>query len=112
MANTFNSTQLAVTTVTTDLYQAPTGTGNVSVVMSCIAANVNGGASADFTLIKTDSANTVQSHIVFTVPVPADTSLECIPNKVVLKAGEKLRASASANVYIQATASVLEITNP
>lgn len=112
MANTFNNAQLAATTVMTDIYQAPTGAGNVSIVLSCVAANINGTASADFTLAKTDSSNNIQSYIAYTIPVPNDTSLECIPNKVVLKAGEKLRALASANVYIQATASVLEVTNP
>lgn len=111
MPNTFNNAQLQLSnTSVTDLYQAPAGAGNVAIVLSTIAANVNGTASADFTLIKTDSSNTIQSYIVFTVPVPADTSLECIPNKIVLKAGEKIRAQASSSNFINVTVSVLEIT--
>lgn len=111
MPNTFNNAQTQLSTTNlTDIYQAPTGAGNVSVVLSCVAANVNGTASADFTLTKTDSANTVQSQILFTVPIPNDTSLECISNKLVLKAGEKLRGQASVSNYIHVTISALEIT--
>jgi hypothetical protein len=111
VANIFNNAQVQLSSTSlTDVYQAPTGTGNVAVVLSTVAANVNGTASVDFTLAKTDSANTLQSYILFTTPVPNDTSLECISNKVVLKAGEKLRAQASTSNYIHVTVSTLEIT--
>jgi predicted NAD/FAD-dependent oxidoreductase len=110
MPNTFKSTSTAITTATVTLYQAPTTASNVSVVLSCMVANVNGTAPADLTLSKTSSADVLQSHLVFTVPIPQDTSLEIVANKVVLMAGEKLRASASIASYLQATVSVLEIT--
>lgn len=113
MATTFNNAKVQLTTTNvTDVYTAPSGTGNVAVVMSCIAANYNGGASADFTLSITDGSNTLLSYLGYTIPVPNDTALEMIPNKVVLKAGEKLRATASSANYFYVTASVLEVTNP
>lgn len=111
MANTFNNAQVALTTTNvTDVYQAPTTAGNVAIVLSILCANVNGSASADVSIIKTNSANTEQSRLAHTIPVPNDTSLEVVANKIVLKAGEKLRAQASAANYINVTISALEIT--
>ena len=111
MPNTFNNAQAQLSsTSVTDVYQAPTTTGNTAIVLSVMCANVNGTASADISIIKTNSSNTIQSYICFTTPVPADTTLEVVANKIVLKAGEKLRAQASASNYIHVTISSLEIT--
>ena len=111
MPNTFNNAQAQLsTTSVTDVYQAPTATGNTAVVLSVLCANVNGTAAADISIIKTNSSNTIQSYLAFTIPVPADTSLEVVANKIILKAGEKLRAQASASNFINVTISALEIT--
>jgi len=111
MPNTFNNAQAQLSsTSVTDVYQAPATAGNTAIVLSAMCANVNGTASADISIIKTDSSNTIQSYICFTTPVPADTTLEVVANKIVLKAGEKLRAQASASNYIHVTISALEIT--
>lgn len=111
MANTFNnsSTQLSSTT-TTDIYACPSSAGAVAVVLSCLVANVDGVNSADITISKTNSLNTVTSYLAWTVPVPGDAALEVIPNKLVLKEGEKLRAAASSANDLDITVSVLEIT--
>ena len=109
--NTFNNAQVSLTTTSvTDVYQAPTSAGAVAIVMSCLVANINGTASCDASVIKTNSSNTEQSRIAHTIPVPNDTSLECVATRIVLKAGEKLRAQASASNYLNITVSVLEIT--
>jgi hypothetical protein len=111
MPNTFNNAQAQLSsTSVTDVYQAPATTGNTAVVLSVLCANVNGTAAADISIIKTDSSNTIQSYLAFTIPVPADTSLEVVANKIILKAGEKLRAQASASNFINVTISALEIT--
>lgn len=111
MANTFNNAQVVLsTTNVTDVYQAPATAGNVAIILSIMCANVNGTGSADISIIKTNSTNTEQSRLAHTIPVPADTSLEVVANKVVLKAGEKLRAQASVSNYINVTISALEIT--
>lgn len=111
MANTFNNAQAVLsTTSVTDVYQAPSTASNVAIVLSVLCANVNGTASADVSIIKTNSSNTEQSRLAHTIPVPADTSLEVVANKIVLKAGEKLRAQASVANYINVTISALEIT--
>lgn len=113
MANTFNNAQVQLTTNTmTDIYTAPTGTGNVSIVLSTIVANYTSSAPASITVAKTDNSNTVQSYLAYTIPIPQNTSLEVIPQKVVLKAGEKLRAQASLANYFYVTLSALEVTTP
>jgi hypothetical protein len=108
--NTFKSTSTAITTTTATIYTAPGTAGNVGIALSVLIANVNGTASADVTIFKTTSGDAIQSYLAYTIPVPNDTSLEVVANKIVLMAGEKLRATASVNSYLQATVSVLEIT--
>lgn len=111
MANTFNNAQVALSgTSVTDVYQAPSTAGNVAIVLSIMVANVNGTTSADISIIKTNSSNTEQSRLAHTIPVPGDTSLEVVANKLVLKAGEKIRAQASAGNFLNVTVSALEIT--
>ena len=111
MPNTFNNAQASLTTTNvTDVYQAPTSSGAVTIVLSIMVSNVDGVNACDISIIKTDSSNTEQSRLAHTIPVPADTSLEVVANKVVLKAGEKLRAQASAANDLVVTVSALEIT--
>jgi len=108
--NTFKSTSTALTTSTSDIYQAPNSAGNTAIVLSLMVANVNGSNSADVTLGKYDSSNNLQSYLAFTITVPGSSSLEVVANKVVLNAGEKIRGLASANGYLQVITSVMEIT--
>ena len=111
MANTFKDAQVQLSgTTLVDVYQAPTTAGNVAIVLSILVANVNGTSSADITISKTDASNTLLSQLAFTIPVPNDTSLEIVPNKIVLSAGEKIRAQASAGNFLHVTVSSLEIT--
>lgn len=111
MPNSFKDAQVQLAnTNITDLYQCPTTVGNVAIVLSVLVANVNGTSAADITVSKTDSTNTLLSQLAFTIPVPADTSLEIIPNKVVLTAGEKLRVQASAGNFLHVTLSAMEMT--
>lgn len=111
MANTFNNASVNLSTTTiTDVYQAPVSAGAVSIVLSTLIANVNGTASSNINLVVTDSSNTVLSQILYLVPVPQNTTLEAVTNKIVLKSGQKLRATASVANYISITLSCLEIT--
>jgi hypothetical protein len=112
MAETFNRASVALATATiTDVYQAPnTANTDRAIVLSCLVANVNGFANTAVTIDITDSANTAVAKIVSTVVVPADATLEVIPNKLVLKRGEKLRATAQNASHLDVTVSALEIT--
>tara|TARA_B100001250_G_C19805540_1_gene793128 strand:- start:1672 stop:2010 length:339 start_codon:yes stop_codon:yes gene_type:complete len=112
MAETFNraSVKLASTSIT-DAYTAPNvASTDRAVVLSCLIANVDGSAAADVTIDITQNDNTSIAKIANTITVPADASLEVIANKLVLKQGEKLRATASAADDLEITVSALEIT--
>ena len=110
MSKTFNNAtvKLASTSIT-DIYQAPNAADtDRAVVLSVLVANVDGTNSADITLTIADSSDTELSKLAHTIPVPADTSLEIVPNKVVLKRGQKIRATASAADDLHVTVSVME----
>lgn len=112
MAETFNNASVKLTsTNATDLYQAPTGAAtDRAIVLSCLVANVDGSATAGITITLTDGSNTVLSTLASTITVPNDASIELIPNKVVMKQSQKLRATASAANDLEITVSALEIT--
>lgn len=112
MPETFNRSSVKLSTTNiTDAYQAPNAAAtNRAVVLSCLLANTDGTDSADVTVSITDASDTEIAKYVNTVSIPADASLEIIANKLVLKNGEKLRATASAANDIDVTVSALEIT--
>lgn len=112
MAETFNRASAALSTTSiTDVYQAPNvANTDRAVILSCLVANVDGTNSADITLTITDSADASIAKIANTIQVPADSTLEAIPNKLILKRGEKIRATASAVDDLHVTVSALEIT--
>jgi hypothetical protein len=112
MAETFNRASVALSTTSiTDVYQAPNvASTDRAVVLSCLVANVDGVNAAGITIDITNSSNAAIAKIANTITVPADASVELIANKVVLKQGEKLRATASAGGDLEVTVSVLEIS--
>ncbi len=112
MAETFNNASVKLTTTNaTDLYQAPTSAAtDRAIVLSCLVANVDGSSSAEITIALTDGSNTVLSTLASTIAVPPDASIEIIPNKVVMKQSQKLRATAGAANDLELTVSALEIT--
>lgn len=112
MAETFNRASVALTTTSiTDVYQAPNvAATDRAIVLSCLVSNVDGVNAAGISMDITNSSNTKIAAVAFTISVPADASLELIPNKLVLKQGEKLRATASAASDLEVTVSALEIT--
>lgn len=111
MANTFNNAKVKLSSTSiTDVYQAPnTADSQRAVVLSILVANVDGTNSADITITLANSSDTELSKLAHTIPVPPDSSLEIVPNKIVLKRGEKIRATASAADDLHITVSVMEI---
>jgi hypothetical protein len=111
MAETFNNASVKLTSANaTDSYQAPNSSGNRAIVLSCLVANVDGTNNAEITLWIANSSDTQLSILANTIVVPADASIELIPNKVVLTQGQKLRAQANNANDLHVTVSVLEIT--
>ncbi len=111
MAETFNRVGTSLTTTSiTDVYQAPNvASTNRAIVLSCMVANKK-AAAVNITLQITDSTNVGISTWAYSVPVPSNSSLESVVNKLVLKNGEKIRATAGEANQLDITVSSLEIT--
>lgn len=112
MTESFNrvGTKLTTTNITT-IYTSPNlADTNRAIILSCLIANIDGINAADITILITDNLDTEITRIAHTITVPPDATLELIPNKLILLAGEKLRAIASAPNDLDCTISVLEIT--
>lgn len=112
MAETFNRASVALTSTSiTDVYQAPNvADTDRAVVMSCLIANVDGANPCDVTITITNSSDVAIAKLASTISVPPDASLEVIVNRLVLKRGEKIRATAGTASDLEVTVSALEIT--
>jgi|TARA_R100000482_G_scaffold108963_2_gene51192 hypothetical protein len=111
MAETFDNASVRLSTTNeTDIYQAPTASGNVAIALSCMVANVDGTDACTIDIRITDSSNTLQSFLCKALDVPAGASVEVIVNKVVLTQSQKIRAQAETANDLDVTVSVLEIT--
>ena len=75
-----NSGVRLTTTGVTTIYQAPTAANSRAVVLSSLAANASGVSSVNYSVDLTDSADTVVATIAKTIAVPANATLELIPN--------------------------------
>lgn len=112
MAESFNRASVALTsTSATDVYQCPTSNAaNRSIVLSCLVANVDASSTSTVTITIADSSNTTIARLGSSLVVPSGASLEVIANKLVLKQGEKLRATAGNANRLEVTVSALEST--
>ena len=109
MAETFKSVNADLSTsADTSIYQCPAST--TAIVILCQVANVDGTNSADVYVDYYDSSTTTAKALAHTVAVPADSSLNPIGGKLVLEAGDQLRAWASAASDLEIVLSVLEIS--
>lgn len=95
----------------TDVYQAPNDNPeDIAIVLSCLVANVDPNNEADITIQVTNSGNGIFSRTAREIRVPARSSIELMPNRLILKRGDKIRAQASLVNRLDVTVSVLEIT--
>ena len=108
MAINFKNARLALTTAIADLYVCPAAT--TAIVVLCQAANVSTRADA-LTVQWTDSSNgNAVTRLVNATPVPAYESQGVLVGKLVLEAGDKIRASCATSSSIELTASVVELS--
>lgn len=113
MAEVFNRASDAVQAAGVAIYTAPNNAStDRAVVLSVMVANVNGSDAADVSLrIQTAAGgNITGGRLAHTISIAADSSLELIANKLVLKNGEKLFIQASVDNRLEATVSALEMT--
>ena len=109
MAETFKSVNADLgTSADTSIYQCPSST--TAIVILCQVANVDGTNAATVNVDYYDSSATQAKALAHTISVPADSSFNPIGGKLVLEAGDQLRAWASAASDLEIVVSVLEIT--
>jgi hypothetical protein len=112
MAETYKPFGAALTTTYATVYECPTtDPPTTAIVLSAIAANVDGTVSAGVSAQWLDSSNSdTAKRIIDGVVVPATASVNLLSGPVVLEAGDAFQAKASASGDIELTLVVNEIT--
>jgi len=109
MAESYKSVNADLgTTADTSIYQCPAST--TAVVLLCQIANVDGENAVNVYVDYYDSSTTTAKALAHTIAVPADSSFNPIGGKLVLEAGDQIRAWASAASDAEIVVSVVEIT--
>lgn len=113
MAEEFKNKVAALTTTSDDgvsqgIYTP--GSGVTAIVIHCQVANVDGSNAADLNIDLHDTSASSAKAIVSTLSVPADSAVNPIGGKLVLEAGDTLRAWASAAGDLEMTLGILEIS--
>tara|TARA_B100001939_G_scaffold177706_1_gene153132 strand:+ start:509 stop:838 length:330 start_codon:yes stop_codon:yes gene_type:complete len=109
MAESYKSVNADLgTTADTSIYQCPAST--TAVVLLCQIANVDGTNAVNVYVDYYDSSTTTAKALAHTIAVPADSSFNPIGGKLVLEAGDQIRAWASAASDAEIVVSVVEIT--
>jgi len=108
MANNFRNAKLKIQDTMTDVYECPVGA--ISIVIGCQVANVS-VANEEVEVIWTDASDgNAVTRLVKDVVIPAKASLAPIAGKLVLEAGDKIRAMGEDNDDAEIVVSVLEIS--
>ena len=108
MPNVFKNARLAIQITASDVYTCPSST--TAIVIGCQVANVS-AASEEVSVWWTDaSGSNAVVRLVEDVVIPAKASLAPIAGKLVLEAGDKIRAQGQTNNDAVITVSVLEIS--
>lgn len=97
-----------VTTTATEIVTNSAASDKVFKVNALIVSNIDGTNNADVTVDLYRS--NVAYHIVKTVIVPADASVDVLAKSIYLQEGDALRATASANNDLQVVCSYEEIS--
>ena len=108
MANTFKNAKLKIQDTLTDVYVCPSAT--VAIVIGCQVANVSATAE-EVEVIWTDASDAdAVTRLVKDVVIPSQAALAPIAGKLVLEAGDKIRAVGETNDDAEIVVSVLEIS--
>jgi hypothetical protein len=108
MANTFKNAKIKIQSTMGDVYTCPSAT--TAIVIGCQVANVS-AAAEEVEVIWTDASDSnAITRLVNNVVIPAKASLAPIAGKLVLEAGDKIRAKGETNNDAEIVVSVLEIS--
>jgi hypothetical protein len=108
MANTFKNAKLKIQDVATDVYTCPSAT--VAIVLGCQVANVSATAEEVEVWWTDASDSNAITRLVKDVIIPTKASVAPISGKLVLEAGDKIRAIGETDDDAEITVSVLEIS--
>jgi hypothetical protein len=95
-------------TVATAFVTNSAASNKVFKVNSLYVSNIDGAAAATITVDLLRSA--VAYNVLFTVNVPADSTLDVLSKPIYLEEGDALRSTASANGDLQVICSYEEIS--
>lgn len=106
MPNVFKNELYAVQSTIGDVYTCPAST--IAIVIGCQAANRNNTGTVALDLVVNSGAT--NEFLLNDVAIPQNASLACIAGKLVLEAGDKLRAQCGTNNDVSLVVSLLEIS--
>ena len=106
--NIFKTVTYSITTSNTVVYSAPTGfTG---IILMAQVANIT-GTDATVTFSHYDTSATTETELVKDFTIPAADAGALLTGKLVLEAGDSVKASAGTGSALKLTLSVLESLN-
>jgi hypothetical protein len=105
VANTFKNAKAALGTALADVYTVPSAT--TAIVIGVHVANI-GATNHTLDMVWTDASDSnAATTLAEAIVVPENAAYEPI-GKLVLEAGDKIRANADASSALEMTVSVLE----
>ena len=104
--NTFKTRTAVLTTSDAEVYVAPAN--YTSIIIMAQVSNVAGAAVS---VTVSHRASATDTELVKSFSIPVNDSASVITGKLVLEAGQSVRASASANSSAKIILSILETLN-
>ena len=110
MANAYkNGKSVSLTTSLADIYTCPSATE--AIVLGIQVANIDGTTTADASVAWTDSSDSdAVTYLIKSATVNAGEAIPALVDKMVLTAGDKIQAMASAASDLCISVSVLEVS--
>ena len=105
--NVFKTVTANVSTVSSEIYTAPSG--YTAVVLLAHVSNV-GNNTVNITSNHVRSG--VETNIITNAPLPANDAMTLMSGKMILQTGDRMNIRASANAAAQIVLSILETANP
>jgi len=84
-----------------------TSSVNSSILLSCVAVNNDGATTKDVT-VALRQGSTIKAYLGYTIPIPADGSVDLVANKVIIPSGYNIAAQSSSASGVSLLASIVE----
>ena len=109
MAETFKNFKGAMGTSAEVVYTCPAAT--TAIVLTIQVTNIDGVNEADASVLWADASDSAaETYLIKAAPVPAGSALGVLSGKLVLEAGDTIKALASATGDLVVSGSVLEMS--